>query len=38
VEIDNFGFLLVEDENGKIHTVHPDGNRFDLLKGLIFPK
>jgi len=38
VGIDDFGFLLVLDKKGETHTVHPDGNSFDLLKGLILPK
>ncbi|XP_033333914.2 holocarboxylase synthetase-like protein isoform X2 [Megalopta genalis] len=36
--IDEYGFLRVRGENGSIFTVHPDGNRFDLLKGLVTPK
>lgn len=36
--IDDFGFLQVCGEGGKIFTVHPDGNSFDILKGLIAPK
>ncbi|XP_076390314.1 holocarboxylase synthetase-like protein isoform X2 [Megachile rotundata] len=36
--IDEFGYLRVRDENGSIFTVHPDGNSFDCLKGLIVPK
>lgn len=37
VGIDEFGFLLVETTQG-IMTVHPDGNSFDMLQGLIIPK
>ncbi|XP_076644168.1 holocarboxylase synthetase-like protein isoform X1 [Halictus rubicundus] len=36
--IDDYGYLRVRGEDGSIFTVHPDGNRFDLLKGLITPK
>ncbi|KAF7989764.1 hypothetical protein HCN44_008438 [Aphidius gifuensis] len=35
--IDDFGFLQVEKNNGTIMTVHPDGNSFDIIKGLIVP-
>lgn len=37
VGIDEFGFLVVETSKG-IATVHPDGNSFDMLQGLIIPK
>ncbi|CAK9823781.1 Biotin--protein ligase [Anthophora retusa] len=36
--IDDFGYLRVRGEDGTIFTVHPDGNTFDCLKGLIAPK
>lgn len=36
--IDEYGFLMVQLENGAVETVHPDGNSFDMLKGLILPK
>ncbi|XP_032674789.1 biotin--protein ligase isoform X2 [Odontomachus brunneus] len=36
--IDDFGYLLVEDGKGNKFSLHPDGNTFDLLKGLIIPK
>lgn len=36
--IDDFGYLLVEDGKGNRFSLHPDGNTFDLLKGLIVPK
>ncbi|KAL5274469.1 HLCS family protein [Megaselia abdita] len=36
--IDDYGFLNVQLQNGAIETVHPDGNSFDMLKGLILPK
>ncbi|XP_078036590.1 holocarboxylase synthetase-like protein isoform X2 [Augochlora pura] len=36
--IDEYGYLRVRGEDGTIITAHPDGNRFDLLKGLVTPK
>ncbi|CAB0001613.1 unnamed protein product [Nesidiocoris tenuis] len=36
--IDDFGYLTVVAPDGKIHTVHPDGNSFDMMAGLISPK
>lgn len=36
--IDDFGYLLTEDGKGNKFSLHPDGNTFDLLKGLIIPK
>ncbi|XP_017098653.2 biotin--protein ligase isoform X1 [Drosophila bipectinata] len=38
VGIDDFGFLKVKLPSGSIETVQPDGNSFDMLKGLIVPK
>ncbi|XP_052835462.1 biotin--protein ligase isoform X2 [Drosophila gunungcola] len=38
VGIDDFGFLKVKLPTGTIETVQPDGNSFDMLKGLIVPK
>ncbi|XP_032305404.1 biotin--protein ligase isoform X3 [Drosophila ananassae] len=38
VGIDDFGFLKVKLPSGAIETVQPDGNSFDMLKGLIVPK
>ena len=35
--IDRFGFLKVQGKSGNAFTVHPDGNSFDILKGLIAP-
>lgn len=32
------GYLRAVDETGREHELHPDGNHFDLLKGLIIPK
>ncbi len=36
--IDDFGYLIVQDEMGVRHTVHPDGNSFDMMRNLIAPK
>ena len=36
--IDEFGYLRVRDEEGKSLTLHPDGNTFDIMKGLIAMK
>lgn len=36
--IDEFGFLKVREASGKVFTVHPDGNSFDMMEGLIAPK
>ncbi|OAD57207.1 Biotin--protein ligase [Eufriesea mexicana] len=36
--IDDYGYLRVRGEDRTILTVHPDGNTFDSLKGLIAPK
>ncbi|XP_026281762.1 biotin--protein ligase [Frankliniella occidentalis] len=36
--VDEFGFLLVREKNGKTFTVQPDGNTFDMCVGLIAPK
>lgn len=38
IGIDDFGFLKVRLVNDTIETVQPDGNSFDMLKGLIVPK
>ncbi|CAH1110239.1 unnamed protein product [Psylliodes chrysocephalus] len=38
VGIDDFGFLKVRSAEGQISTIHPDGNTFDMLKGLISRK
>lgn len=35
--IDEFGYLEVV-AGGQAMSVHPDGNSFDMLRGLIFPK
>lgn len=37
--IDDFGFLKIQlDDTKKIESVQPDGNSFDMLRGLIIPK
>ena len=37
--LDTFGFLSVRsNSSGTLVTVHPDGNSFDMMKGLIHPK
>lgn len=36
--IDDYGYLKVKLANGSTETVQPDGNSFDMLKGLIIPK
>jgi biotin---protein ligase len=36
--IDKLGYLLVRTSYGKIESVLPDGNSFDMLRGLIVPK
>lgn len=36
--IDDIGYLKVKLTNGVVETVYPDGNSFDMLKGLIMPK
>ena len=42
VDIDEFGFLRVSKESSdgreELVTVHPDGNSFDMLNGLLLPK
>lgn len=37
--IDDYGFLQIQlDDTMKIESVQPDGNSFDMLRGLIVPK
>ncbi|XP_040570847.1 biotin--protein ligase [Lepeophtheirus salmonis] len=36
--LDQYGFLIVETEKSYKISVHPDGNSFDMVKGLIIPK
>lgn len=38
VGIDEFGFLRVKSKDGTTTRVQPDGNTFDMMKGLILPK
>jgi biotin---protein ligase len=39
IGIDNFGFLEIQIDDGKkIESVQPDGNSFDMIRGLIIPK
>ncbi|GFQ71285.1 biotin--protein ligase [Trichonephila clavata] len=33
--LDEYGFLVVETDDGKKLTLQPDGNRFDIMKNLI---
>jgi biotin---protein ligase len=35
--IDKLGYLMVQTRD-RIESVHPDGNSFDMLRGLIKPK
>lgn len=36
--IDEYGFLKIRLNNNTIESVQPDGNSFDMLRGLIIPK
>lgn len=36
--IDEYGYLKVAVDGGQELSVHPDGNSFDMLRGLILPK
>jgi biotin--protein ligase len=38
IGLDDFGFLKVQGQDGILFTVHPDGNTFDMLRGLVSPK
>ncbi|XP_037815457.1 biotin--protein ligase isoform X2 [Lucilia sericata] len=38
IGIDDYGYLKVKLTNGAVEVVQPDGNSFDMLKGLIIPK
>ncbi|VEN62869.1 unnamed protein product [Callosobruchus maculatus] len=38
IGIDDYGYLKVRSPNGSIASVQPDGNTFDMLRGLIYPK
>lgn len=33
--IDDFGFLKIQLDDNSIESVQPDGNSFDMLRGLI---
>lgn len=35
IGIDDYGYLRVQYDDHKIGTLHPDGNSFDLMQGLI---
>jgi PREDICTED: similar to biotin--protein ligase (biotin apo-protein ligase) len=38
-DLDDHGYLVVENiQNGNIITLHPDGNRFDMLQNLLIMK
>lgn len=37
--IDDYGFLKIQiDDTKKVESVQPDGNSFDMLRGLILTK
>lgn len=36
--LDEYGFLKIRLDNNQIESVQPDGNSFDMLRGLIVPK
>lgn len=39
VGIDDFGFLSVRlDDTKEVISVQPDGNTFDMIRGMILPK
>ncbi|CAD5110874.1 DgyrCDS239 [Dimorphilus gyrociliatus] len=38
VDLDEYGYLRVFTESEEIVSVHPDGNSFDMTRGLILPK
>lgn len=38
IGIDDDGYLLVQRAGEPAESVHPDGNSFDMLRGLIAPK
>lgn len=35
IGIDDYGYLRVQYDDHKVATLHPDGNSFDLMQGLI---
>ena len=38
IGIGSDGFLCGMDDQSTVHKLHPDGNSFDLLKGMIVSK
>ena len=38
IGINEYGYLQVKDDDGKVYTVMDDGNSFDMMEGLIKPK
>lgn len=38
IGIDEYGYLIVQKLGESVEIVHPDGNSFDMLRGLIIPK
>lgn len=38
IGIDEYGFLMVQTPGETVQIVHPDGNSYDMLRGLIIPK
>lgn len=38
IGVDDYGYLLVQQAGHKPESVHPDGNSFDILRGLISAK
>lgn len=38
IGIDDYGYLLVKQPDQEPESVHPDGNTFDILRGLISAK
>ena len=38
VGIDDYGYLKVITKEGEMQTLQPDGNTFDIMKGLIMIK
>ena len=37
--IDEYGFLVgVDTTTGEVVTIQPDGNSFDMMKGLVYAK
>ena len=37
IGVDDFGYLRVQGQDGVLFSVHPDGNSFDMLRGLVAP-